>query len=278
MWTESRFTASQGVELYEKSWTPDAVPMAHLILLHGFAEHANRYNHVAEAFNDAGIAVHAYDQRGFGHSPGKRAEIYDFTHFLEDLDAFIEHVRPRFNDTPWFLMGHSMGGMVLARYAQTRIFDARGLIFSSPFLAFPDSVPPFIIALSGVLSKVTPWLPVGGVDTSGLSRDPEAVNAAKADPLHYHGWVSARTGGQFLRAIREAEHAYSAITLPSLIVHGTADKVVSMRGTRRLAAECGAADKTFTPYEGGFHELWNDLEKDKAIAQFRDWMLARCGK
>jgi acylglycerol lipase len=275
MWTESRFIASQGVELYEQTWTPETACVAHVVLLHGFAEHSGRYAHVAAAFNQAGIAVHAYDQRGFGHSPGKRSEIRDFNDFLNDLDAFLAHVRPSFGETPWFLMGHSMGGMIMTRYAQTRKFDARGLIFSSPFLAFPDSVPLFLLALSSLLSRLAPWMPVGAVENTGLSRDPEVLKAANADPLHFHGKVIARTGGQFLRAIREAENAYAAITLPSLIVHGTADRVVSMKGTRKLAAECGAADKTFILFEGGYHELWNDLDKEKAINTFRDWILAR---
>ncbi len=274
MFYEGKFKAQDGVELYECRWEAEAA-RANLVLIHGYGEYCGRYEHVAQGFARAGITVHSLDQRGYGRSPGKRAYIDRFDGLLEDFDAYMANVRPRLNGLPLFLMGHSMGGLVLTRYAETRPLDAQGLVFSSPFLAFSDDVPKFLIALADILGTLAPWLPVGGVDNTGLSRDPAVVAAADADPLAFHGKVRARTGAQFNAAIKQAHAEFSKITLPAMIIHGGSDKVVSNAGSRALHAGCGSADKTFKIYEGGYHELWNDLEKDAVLAAIRDWILAR---
>jgi len=273
---EGYFKSRDGLDFYERRWDASGELRANVVLIHGYGEHCSRYAHVANALNARGITVHTFDQRGYGHSPGKRAYIHDFNDLLLDLDTYLDHVRPRLEGLPWFLMGHSMGGLLLARYAETRIIEARGLVFSSPFLAFPDNVPRFLLALAGFLSTIAPWLPVGGVDNSGLSRDPAVVEAADNDPLAFHGRVAARTGAQFNKAIQEAHAEFARITTPVYIVHGSNDQVVSNRGTRALCECCGAEDKYFKLYDGGYHELWNDLEKEAMIAAVGDWILEHC--
>lgn len=272
---DGHFKTRDGHDFYERGWLPEGAARTHLVLIHGYGEHCSRYAQVGEALARAGIAVHTYDQRGFGHSPGKRAYIRDFDALLVDLDDYLEHVRPRFEDKAWFAMGHSMGGMVLTRYVQTRTIDARGLVFSSPFLGFNDDVPKVLIALASVLGKIAPWLPVGGVDNTGLSRDPKAVEAADNDPLCFHGKIRARTGQQFDVTIGRARADFAAITAPAYIIHGACDKIVPSAGSRMLHEGIGSEDKTLKVYDGGYHELWNDLDKDDAIAGIRDWILAR---
>lgn len=272
---EGTFRTKDGTDLYECRWDAVGERRAHLILIHGYGEYCGRYAHVAKAFNEAGICVHSYDQRGFGHSPGKRAYIARFDTLLEDLDACLEYLRRRLTGKPLFMMGHSMGGLLLARYAETRTLNAHGLVFSSPFLAFADDVPKFLLKLANVLSVIAPWLPVGGVDNTGLSRDPAVVAAADADPLAFHGKVRARTGAQFNDAITRAHAEFQKITLPAYVLHGSADKVVSPAGTKVLYERCKSQDKTLKIYEGGYHELWNDIIKEEVIAGIRDWILAR---
>lgn len=272
---EDFFKVKDGTELFARRWQPETPPAAHCVLIHGYGEYCGRYDHVAKAFNAAGIDVHSYDQRGFGQSPGKRAYIHDFNTLLDDLDVFLAYVSPRFGGQKPFFMGHSMGGMVLTRYVQTRHPETQGLIFSSPFLGFSDDVPAFLLALADVLGTIAPWLPVGGVDNTGLSRDPAVVAAADADPLAYHGKVRARTGSQFNMAIRAAREAFAEITNPAYIIHGSADRVVPPSGSKALFDGCASADKSLKIYEDGYHELWNDLEKDAVVAGIRDWVLAR---
>ena len=284
---EGSFKSRDGLDFYERRWEPQGTARAELVLLHGFGEHCSRYAHVGEAFNRAGIAVHTYDQRGFGHSPGKRGYVHDFDVLLKDLDTYLEHVRPRLEGKTWFFMGHSMGGLLLARYAETRnpeaasdrpaadVTAARGLVFSSPFLAFTDDVPAILWSLAGILGTITPWLPVRGVDNTGLSRDPKVIEAASNDPLSFNGRVRARTGAQFQAAITKARAHFKAVTSPVYIIHGADDKIVPSAGSRLLYERCRSQDKTFKIYEGGYHELWNDLEKDVVLAEIVDWIAAR---
>lgn len=275
MHSENAFKTGSGLELYAQQWLPDSAIRARLVLLHGFGDHSSRYAHVAAHLNAAGVAVHTYDQRGHGKSPGRRAFISRFDDLLEDLDAFLAWSAKDLEGAPLFFMGHSMGGMVLTRHAQTRTLDAAGLVFSSPFLGFPDDVPKVLLKLASVLSAVLPGLPVGGVDNRGLSRVAEVVSAADADPLAFHGRVAARTGAQFYETIQAAEKAYPAITLPALVLHGEADRVVPCAGGVRLFEGLGAADKTLRLFPGGYHELWNDLDQESFLREVTGWICAR---
>ncbi len=272
---EGTFQSSDGLEFYKRGWLPEGDARANVVLIHGYGEHCSRYAHAGAAFKRAGFGVHTYDQRGYGHSPGRRAYVERFDTLLEDLDTYMAHVEPLLDGKPWFLMGHSMGGLIVASYAETRTIAARGLIFSSPFLAFNDDVPAILFPLAKLLGTVAPWLPVSGVDNQYLSRDPEVVKAADVDPLAYHGKVVARTGAQFNMAITRAREHFGAIALPSLILHGSADKVVPAAGSRLLHERCGARDKTLRIFEGGYHELWNDLCKEEFLALVCEWILQR---
>lgn len=275
MHSENVFKTGSGLELYAQQWVPESAIRARLVLLHGFGDHSSRYAHVAAHLNTAGVAVHTYDQRGHGKSPGRRAYIARFEDLLEDLDTFLAWSAEDLSGAPLFVMGHSMGGMVLTRYAQTRALDAAGLVFSSPFLGFPDDVPKILLTLASVLSAVLPGLPVGAVDNRGLSRIPDVVAAADADPLAFHGRVAARTGAQFFETIQTAEKAFAKITLPSLVLHGEADRVVPCAGGVRLFEGMGAADKTLRLFPGGYHELWNDLDQESFLDGVTGWIGAR---
>ncbi len=272
---EGRFTTQDGMALFERRWLPEGETRAHVVLIHGYGEHCGRYGYVAEVFNAAGIAVHTYDQRGFGKSPGKRGRVDDIDVLVTDADSFAGHVKERFDGKPWFMMGHSMGGMVLAAYAQTHETDAAGYVFSSPFLAMGDDVPKWLIGLSGIVAAIAPWLPVGKVDSSGISRDPEAVKAADEDPLSYHGRVTAHTGAQFNTAIGRIASAPASIDKPVLFFYGTDDRVIGHGGTVALHERAVSEDKTLRAYEGGYHELWNDIVKEEVMADVRDWITAR---
>ncbi len=270
-----QFCTRSGVSLFEQRWLPEGAPRAHVVLLHGFGDHSSRYGYVAERLNAARIAVHAYDQQGHGRSPGKRAYIARFEALLDDLDDYLEHVRPLLAEGPWFLMGHSMGGMVLTRYAETRKSTAKGLIFSSPFLGMNADVPPVLLKVATVLSVIAPWLPVGKVDNTGLSRDLEMVRAADNDPFTFHGKVAARTGAEFHRTIQLADRAYGNIKTPSLVFHGTQDRVVPPSGSQKLFDGLGSADRTLKFYEGGYHELWNDLCREEVMDDVLEWIGSR---
>ena len=273
-YAEYAFEGAAGVRLFARRWELEA-PQGAVVLIHGYGDHSGRYPGVAAALNAAGFSVYTYDQRGHGRSPGRRAYIGQFDLLLDDLDAFLAFHRDQLASRPWFLMGHSMGGMVLARYLQTRAPGARGAVFSSPFLALNDDVPEVLKKIAPVLGVLLPLVPAGRVDNKGLSRDPEVVRAADEDPLAYHGYVAARTGAEFIRVIREIREAYGRITLPFLAVHGSADPIVPVAGARELYEKAASTDKTLQIFDGGFHELWNDLDKALFFQEVTDWLKQR---
>ncbi|NIA14449.1 MAG: alpha/beta fold hydrolase [Nitrospiraceae bacterium] len=275
---EASFETRDGLELYERSWEPQDETRANVVLIHGYGEHCSRYASLAHRFNGSGLAVHTFDQRGFGNSPGRRAYINNFDDVLVDLDCYLAHIRPRLEGKPWFMMGQSYGGLIVGAYAETRDIDAAGLVFCSPFLAFPGDVSKVLVALSGVVGALMPWLPVGDVDTTGLSRDPAVVEEADKDPLNYHGRVRARTGGQFAKAIRRTLANAGAIKAPVLIMHGSEDRVVSPKGSHLLYTVIGSEDRTLRIFDGGYHELWHDLDKDVVLAAICDWIGCHCSE
>jgi acylglycerol lipase len=272
---ENWFDANPQVKLYERRLMTETPPLANIVIIHGFGDHCSRYEWVMNTFRNAGMASYTYDQRGHGHSPGKRAYIQRFEDLLDDLDVFLKHIASDLSPAPLFLMGHSMGGMVLARYAQTRNISAKGLIFSSPFLAFSDEVPEFLIALGPIIAKVLPWLPIGKVDNSGLSRDPAIIEMADNDPLCHHGRVAAHTAGEFSRMIKAIGENGCRVETPMLVIHGNADRVVSPSGSRAFHDKAEARDKTFHLYPDGYHELYNDLDKEEFMEEIITWIKAR---
>jgi alpha-beta hydrolase superfamily lysophospholipase len=116
---------------------------------------------------------------------------------------------------------------------------------------------------------------VGKVDNTGLSRDLEVVRAADNDPLTFHGKVAARTGAEFYRIIQLADRAYGDVKTPSLVFHGAKDRVVPPSGSQKLYDGLGAADKTLKFYEGGYHELWNDLCREEVMDDVIAWVEKR---
>lgn len=267
---EGSFKSQDGLDLYERGWEPEGRLRGRVVLLHGYGEHCSRYVELAGVFNANGFAVHTYDQRGFGRSPGRRGAVRNFELLLQDVDTFLDHVGPRLAGAPWFMMGHSMGGLVLASYAETRNVDARGLVFSSPFLALNAS--PFLIKVAGIVGMLAPWMPIAWVDHAARSRDPKAVEAAIEDPLIFPGPVRAFTGVEFKRVVLRARANFHRIASPVYIMHGTGDRIVPNEGSRLLYAQCASQDKTLRIYEGAYHEMWNDIEKIAVMAGICDWL------
>lgn len=254
-----------------------AAPRATVALVHGLAEHAGRYQAFAERLNAAGIEVVAIDLRGHGRSPGERAWAERFDRYLDDADALVASAARE--NTPLFLMGHSMGGAIAALYAieraAARHANLAGLILSSSALAPGRDVPQWMLAMSRFISRVWPRFPALKIDAALLSRDPAVVAANRADPLVHHGSVPARTGAEILDAMRRIAAGRAALRIPVLVYHGTADKLTEPDGSRDFGAHVGSPDRTLTLYEGNYHETMNDLERERVIGALIDWIAAR---
>jgi alpha-beta hydrolase superfamily lysophospholipase len=269
-----QFQSNEGVTLHAHRWEV-GTSKASVLIVHGYGHHGGSFSAVAERFNAAGLSVFAFDQRGHGKSGGRRGHIATFQHQVDDVGSCLDHYRAALVGRPVFLMGHSLGCLALGLYVVNQKPTIDGLIFSSGLLKIPDSVPVLLQKLAGVLATVTPWLPVQYVDATATSRDPIAVTQLVEDPLRCRPWMNARTGASIARAVAQFQSRMQEITDPLLIFHGTADRLTDPEGSRQLHARAGSRDKTLRVFEDGYHELYNDLEKEQFVREVVDWINAR---
>lgn len=269
---EGYFTASDGLRLYEQWWVPASALRGRVVVVHGINEHGGRYARTAADLVRGGYAVHAMDLRGHGRSGGDRVWIRRFDEYLNDVDVMLERIVDKEPGKPVFLFGHSMGGAVAALYGIARKPSVRGLILSAPALAVAAHLFPLLRRLAPLASAVAPRLRVARMGCRFLSRDPAVVEGFKSDPLVFHGRFPIRTGAEVLRAAARIRKNAASLTLPLLILHGTSDYVSDPVGSRRLCALAGSNDKTLHLYQGLYHEVLSEPERDQVVKDLLAWL------
>lgn len=263
-----------GPKIFWQSWTPETAPRAAIVLVHGASEHSGRYGHVAAALTADGYAVYACDHRGHGRSEGARAVIDRLAFAVADVDTLVTRVREAHPGLPIVMLGHSMGGLIALSYAIRQGERLTALILSGPLAALEAAPAPLRLA-GRVLSALAPNLPLIAIDATLVSRDPEVVADYVADPLNYHGKLPARTIDELARAIDDFPQSVTTITLPSLVLYGTEDKLAPPAGARMVAERLGSRDVTVIPYEGLFHEILNEPERESVLTDIRGWLAER---
>lgn len=268
----SRYKAADGAELFAGHWRCDDARAA-VLIVHGFAEHSLRYAELARALNNAGYTVFAYDHRHHGQSPGEFGHIQRFDALIDDLDEVVEQFRASVPQLPLFIFAHSMGGLVTANYlVRYKPANIRGVVFSAALVKPAENVSPVLQKISGLIAALLPKLPVHAVDPEAISRDPAEVRKYVEDPLVYHGKIGARTGNEWLKAMRALEGRFDAIRQPLWIVHGSADRLIEPAASELLHQEAGSADKTYRLFEGAYHEIHNDLDQETLYAALVTWL------
>lgn len=268
-------TTPDGLTLHTQHWTPERGAAAVVLLVHGYAEHCGRYDHVAGTFVDRGAAVYAYDQRGHGRSEGPRAYVDRFEQYLADLHQVLRHVQNRASEVPVFLFGHSMGGLAALLYGLNRPMDVRGLLLSAPAIKINPDLAPILRKVAQTLGRFVPTLPTVRSPHGAISRDPAVVEAAQNDPLNYHGRTKARMGAELLRAGDEARSRLHELAVPFLVFHGTADPLATPAWSKRLYERAAVEDKTLKLYEGLYHETFNEPEQDEVLDDLSTWLAER---
>lgn len=266
-----------GLTLEAFSWSPPE-PRAALLLVHGIGEHCRRYGHLIRTLLDRDVAVLAFDLRGHGLSQGPRVDVDRFDTYLNDLDLAIEAALSRTAPLPLFLMGHSMGGTILALHAIERAATpspVRGRIVSSAAVQLGDDIPAWLQSISRFLGRVLPHMPTVKLDSAGLSRIAEVAEAYDADPLVNHKGTPARTGAELVEAMKRIQADMGRIHEPILIRHGSADTLCMPAGSQLLYDGVSSTDKTFAVYPGAYHELHNDHDCQANLADLADWIEAR---
>ena len=272
--TEGTFETTDGRRLFERAWLPDGEPKGVLALVHGYAEHSGRYDYVGSWLAERGYAVHALDLRGHGHSEGERVFVRSFNEYLDDVDAFLALVRARHGGaTPW-LLGHSMGGSIVALAAVTRRPRVRGLLLSGAGLTAPPT-PKLVTRILLLLGHFTPRVRLRKLAAATVSRDPEVVAWYDADPLNFRGKMPAGLIGAMIRSALCVDERMERIDQPLLIMHGTEDALTRPAGSEALYRRASSTDKTLKLYPGLFHEILNEPEKDEVLADIANWLDAR---
>jgi len=272
---EDRFAAANGLSLYEQAWLPDAEPRSVAVLVHGFLEHSGRHARLAEILCNRGAVVYTYDHQGHGRSEGDGVFVRRFDDYLDDLGLFLERVRQRQPEGPLVVFGHSMGGLIVGLYAATRGLDARGIMLSAPAARVGGGVFPLLRRLAKFVSIMAPKLRLVQMGSRYVSRDPAVVEQFRSDPLVFHGRIPVRTGAEILAAASRLVAASPAIRLPMLIMQGTGDKVVAPRGAEELYRRAGSSDKTLKLYEGLYHELLSEPERQQVLDDLLEWLDAK---
>jgi acylglycerol lipase len=271
--TEERLTGSGGVSIFVRTWRPQREARGVVAICHGVLSHSGYYGWAAEQLVANGLAVYALDLRGRGKSDGERFYIEKFEEYLDDVNALLTLARSREPGLPVFLLGHSAGGVVSSVYALEHQADLAGLICES--FAFQVYAPDLALGVVKGLSHVAPHVHVLKLPIEGFSRDPEVVRAMNTDPLIANEVQPTKTVAELVRADERLEREFPLITLPVLILHGTADKVTKPGGSQRFYDKAGSRDKTLKLYDGHVHDLLNDFGKEKVMADITRWLDAR---
>lgn len=259
-----------GSQLYGQVWQPES-PLAVLVLVHGHGEHSGRYAPMAAFLQAAGIATVALDQFGHGKTTGKKGHCPSYEAMLDSIEAQLGEAKKRFPGLPLFLMGHSMGGNLVANYVLKRGASLQGVVLSSPWfrLALKPSAGQLLIGkIARVLAPA--FTQSTRLDATAISRLPEEVARYKNDPLN-HDLISPTMFFGLIEGEELIEAEADSWSLPLLAYHGSGDRLTSFAATRDFTARI-PGDATFVAKDGGFHELHYDKCREEIYDLLKIWL------
>lgn len=271
-----------GLQLHWRDW-PLSSPRGAILMVHGLGEHIGRYDHVAQQLNSWGWAVSGYDHRGHGRSPGQRGGLVRDDDLLHDLAFAIDRMRARYPRLPLILLGHSMGGIAVARFAAglseprssqpawARPID--GIVLSSP--ALDPGLNPFQKFLLKTAGNALPdFGNSNGIRVEDICNDADVVAAYKADPL-VHGTITGRLGRFIVDAGIQVQKRAAHWKVPTLLVYASNERVLNPKGSERFAQTASPALVKSHAFPNFGHEILNERERDEVFAVMRPWLDAR---
>ena len=273
------FTSDDGVKIFYRHYPADS-ERARVVIAHGLGEHSGRYGNVVERMLLKGISAYVPDHRGHGQSEGKRGHVLTFVQYLSDLRLSVELAgENRPEGMKLFLLGHSLGGLIVLNFAQQYPDRIDGVVASSPALGMAIEVAGVKKTLASLMSLIWPEMTMGNeLDATKISHDQKVVTAYKSDPL-VHDRVSVRFFTEFLAAMETAHAKVSGLKVPTLLQVAGNDKLVNALSSTQFFEKLELEDKTLHVYEGRYHEIYNEVE-DLRKAVFNDlenWLEKRLG-
>ncbi|KAK3163394.1 hypothetical protein QOZ80_1AG0003040 [Eleusine coracana subsp. coracana] len=262
--------------LFCRLWTPAAAEMRGiLVIIHGLNEHSGRYLHFAEQLTARGFGVYAMDWIGHGGSDGLHGYVPSLDYVIKDIEVLLDKIMEENPGVPCFLLGHSTGGAVVLKASLYPHIRERleGIILTSPAIRVKPAHP-IVGAVAPIFSLVAPKLQFKGANKRGIpvSRDPAALLAKYSDPLVYTGPIRVRTGHEILRISSYLLHNLKKVTIPFMVLHGTADRVTDPLASQDLYREAASRHKDMRLYDGFLHDLLFEPERDEIGAEIIDWM------
>lgn len=273
--SERSFDGVGGVPIFYDVWTPNTGPTGVVIICHGYAEHARRYDHVAQRFGAAGLITYALDLRGHGRSGGKRVYLKNISEYTEDFHHLVGLATAAHPELKRVVLGHSMGGGVVFSYGVEHPDDYAAMVLSGPAVYAQDGVSPVMTVVAKVLGGLAPGLPVEDLPADAVSRDPAVVAAYEADPLVHHGKLPAGVAKALIGVGETMPQRAAALTAPLLVVHGGQDKLIPVAGSERLVECVGSTDVALKVYPELYHEVFNEPERAVVLDDVTSWIETR---
>jgi acylglycerol lipase len=272
--TEFHAAGAHGHTRFCRAWLP-ARPERALLVVHGYAEHSGRYERFGAWFAARGAAVHAYDHPGHGRSAGPRCHLRRFADLLDELDRVLQQVRDLHPGLPLFPVGHSMGGLAVAALAADRQPEVTGVVTSGAALALSGGPSRGRLRAARALRRVAPRFALdSGLDPQGLSRDPDVVRAYREDPLIPRK-MTVSLAAELLAAIPRTAASSAEVRVPMLMLHGEADPICPVAGSRAFHAGLRAPGSRLRTYPGLRHEIFNEPEQESVFGDLLDWVRER---
>jgi alpha-beta hydrolase superfamily lysophospholipase len=272
---KGNFQGARDIKIYYQGWLPEADVKGVLLVVHGLGEHSGRYLNVVNHFVPLGYAVYGLDHIGHGKSGGPREMVESFDDFTDTLTIFHQMVADWQAGKPIFILGHSMGGLITSYYLLDHQDKFQGAIISAPAVKIGEGISQATITMAKILSRIAPKMGMVALDVNTISRDPDVVNAYVNDPLVFHGKTPARLAAEMLKAMLRVNAEVSHITLPFIAVHGSKDSLADPAGSQILYDLASSKDKTLKIYEGLYHEVFNEPEREQVLKDVELWLEAQ---
>ena len=271
---EDYLKVRDGIELrYKKDIIDEA--KAVILINHGFAEHLGRYDYVAKEFNESGYNVYRYDLRGHGKTKSTKGHIESYEDFIEDCNEMVNLVKDENKDLQIFMLGHSMGGFVTCAYGLRYPEVLGGQILSGAAVNTLPAAKGIRSILIKSLNKFAKMKMIKNIVEDDICSVEQVVIDYKNDPLvlkeatvnlftqflvHGRGYINENIG----------DYKY-----PCFIAHGEKDKIVPMEIGEYLYGNISSEDKEIKIYDGLYHEILNEDEKDEVIGDMVNWLDGR---
>lgn len=269
---EGSFKDAREKNIYYQFWLPDGDVRAVIMVVHGLGEHSGRYMNVVNRFVEKGFAIYGLDHEGHGKSEGGREFVNKIEDFTETLYTYFQMIQNWQTDKPIFILGHSMGGLISSLFLLDHQDELKGAILSGPAVKIPDNISGLTIFLGKVFSTILPKLGLIGLDVEGISRDPKVVEAYVNDPLVFKGKTPARLAAELLKGMQRVEQEAPSIILPMIILQGGEDRLVDPAGASMLFEKIASSEKTLKVYDGYYHEVYNEPEKEQVLDDVEAWL------